>query len=145
MPTVRCPSCSAKLDAPSEYKGHAVKCKHCGHSFVLRFIGRSRTAIAGKLSEPARPGDSTVSFRLTDVPKAARSGSQEGRANKGAGHQLVPRAESTEEPISVAVESWRAEIYQRVTTEKFNGNFSAFARMALDALAEQLGYPVKPP
>jgi hypothetical protein len=36
-------------------------------------------------------------------------------------------------------------IYQRVTTERFNGNFSAFARTALDALAEQLGYPASMP
>jgi hypothetical protein len=32
-----------------------------------------------------------------------------------------------------------------VTTERFDGDFSTFVRTALDALAEQLGYPVKPP
>jgi DNA-directed RNA polymerase subunit RPC12/RpoP len=146
MPTVRCPNCSAKLDAPSEYKGRAVKCKHCGHSFVLRFIGRSRTAIAGKLSDRARPPDeSTVSFRLADSAKAAPSDSPERAAKKRPGRKPTLPAENTGEPISIAAEPWRVAIYQRVTTERFNGNFSAFARTALDALAEQLGYPIKPP
>jgi nicotinamidase-related amidase len=113
---------------------------------VLRFIGRSRTAIAGKLSDRARPtGESTVSFRLADGPEAAPSGPPERPAKKRPGRQPPPLAEGTGEPISVAVEPWRAAIYQRVATERFNDNFSAFARTALDALVEQLGYPVKPP
>jgi DNA-directed RNA polymerase subunit RPC12/RpoP len=146
MPTVRCPNCSAKLDAPAEDKGRAVKCKHCGHSFLLRFIGRSRTAIAGKLSDQARPsGESTVSFRLADSAEGAPSGPPERPNKKKPGRQPTLPAENTGEPVSIAAEPWRAAIYQRVTTERFNGNFSAFVRTALDALAEQLGYSVKPP
>ena len=34
-------------------------------------------------------------------------------------------------------------LYQQVTDERFKGDFSAFARMALDMLAGQLGYPVE--
>ena len=37
-----------------------------------------------------------------------------------------------------------AAIYQQVSDERFNGDFSAFASVALDAFAGQLGYPVKP-
>ena len=146
MPTVRCPNCSAKLDAPSEDKGRAVKCKHCGHSFLLRFIGRSRTAIAGKLSDQARPsGESTVSFRLADSAEAPPSGPPERPATKRSRRQPNAPAESPAEPISVAAEPWRAAIYRQVTTERFDGDFSTFVRTALDALAEQLGYPVNPP
>jgi hypothetical protein len=43
--------------------------------------------------------------------------------------------------MSIAVEPWRAAIYQQVTVGRFNGDFSAFATMALDTLAAQLGYP----
>jgi hypothetical protein len=145
MPTVRCPNCSAKLDAPTEYNGRSVKCKHCGQSFVLRLIGRSRTAIAGKVTDRSPPpAESTVSFHLANsadpVPPAPELSAQ-----NAAERQPKRRSEKPEQPISVISEPWRAAIYQRVTAEQFKGDFSAFAKTALDALAEKLGYPVKPP
>ncbi len=45
--------------------------------------------------------------------------------------------------MSITVEPSRVAIYQQVTDKRFNGDFSAFARMALDTLAGQLGYPVE--
>jgi DNA-directed RNA polymerase subunit RPC12/RpoP len=146
MPTVRCPNCSAKLDAPAEYNGRSVKCKHCGQSFVLRLIGRSRTAVAGKAADRSPPqADSTVSFHLAKRADPALGASKVRARNANEDQTDRPRSEKLEEPISVAAESWRAALYQRVTAERFDGDFSAFAQAALDALAEKLGYPVKPP
>jgi hypothetical protein len=42
--------------------------------------------------------------------------------------------------MSIAVEAWRAAVYQQITDERFNRDLSAFARAAFDAFAEQLGY-----
>jgi hypothetical protein len=39
----------------------------------------------------------------------------------------------------------RSETYRRATADRFKGNVSDFLRAAADALAEQLGHPVKPP
>jgi hypothetical protein len=144
MPTIECPNCFAKLDAPAEYKGRAVKCKECGKSFVLRFTGRNKPS-ALKLSDTAgSPDKSTVSFQLEDDSEPA--GSPSGvPAKKGTERHSKPRADKTAHPLLIAPEPWRAAIYQRVTSERFNGDFSAYARTALDALAERLGYPVKPP
>jgi predicted Zn finger-like uncharacterized protein len=145
MPSVRCPNCSAKLDVPSEDNGRSVKCKHCGQSFVLRLVGRSRTAIAGKVADRSPPSaELTVSFH---PPNSADPvpGAPEVSAQNATEHQPKPRSQKPEQPISVASEPWRAAIYQRVTAEHFKGDFSAFAKAALDALAEKLGYPVQPP
>jgi hypothetical protein len=146
VPRVECPNCLAKLEAPAEYKGRAVRCKSCGESFVLRFTGHNRPPIAGKFSDrPETTDKSTVSFRLTDAANPASSSPGKGSTAKRADRQPRPFKEKPGEPISVATEPWRAAIYQRVAAERFNGNFSAFARAALDTLAEQLGYPLKPP
>jgi transcription elongation factor Elf1 len=125
MPTVECPKCTASLQAPSKYKGRKVKCKKCGKSFVLRFDG---------ISKPAAADASTVfDFDLAGPPSKKRVERQPKRRSEKSGQRL-----------SLEAEPWRAAIYQRVTDERFNGNFAAFARIALDTMAEQLGYPVRP-
>jgi hypothetical protein len=103
------------LSAPAEYEGRKVKCTNCGTSFVLRF--RSRSPLGG----------STMDL-LDDDPIV--KGIEEGPA--------------TSVKMSIAVEPWRAAIYQQVADEKFNRDLSALARVAFDALAEKLGYPVPP-
>jgi hypothetical protein len=125
MPTVECPKCAASLKAPAKYKGRKVKCKKCGKSFVLRFDGIRR---------PVTADASTVfDFDLAGPPSKKRVERQPKRRSEKSGQRL-----------SLEAEPWRAAIYQRVTDERFNGNFAAFARIALDTMAEQLGYPVRP-
>jgi len=123
MPTVKCPNCAATLRAPAKFKGRKVKCKKCDKSFVLRFGGRTDTA----------DGSTVFDFDLAGPPSKKRVELQAKRRSDKSGHRL-----------SLKAEPWRAAIYQRVTDERFNGNFASFARAALDALAEQLGYPVRP-
>jgi hypothetical protein len=144
MPTIECPNCFAKLDAPAEYKGRAVKCKECGKSFVLRFTGRNKPSALKFSDRAGSPDKSTVSFQLDDgaEPAASSSGAT---GKKATDRQSKARGEKSAHPLLIAPEPWRAAIYQRVTSERFNSDFSAFARTALDALCERLGYPVKPP
>ncbi|HXY34453.1 MAG TPA: hypothetical protein VEI07_09515 [Planctomycetaceae bacterium] len=114
MTTVRCPHCAANLNAPPEYEGRKVKCTNCGKSFVLRFPTRS-----------ASTGGSTMD--LFDEDEAA-----------------PPIIEPpTSVKMSITVEPWRAAVYQQVADERYGRDLSAFARVAFDALAEQLGYTVK--
>lgn len=116
LPTVECPHCAARLNAPAEFKDRKVKCKNCGKSFVLRFTSRGVST------------GSTINLDDEDSP----------------GRALV-EPQPTEHPVrmSITVEPSRVAIYQQVTDKRFNGDFSAFARMALDTLAGQLGYPVE--
>jgi hypothetical protein len=123
MPTVECPSCAASLKAPAKYKGRKVKCKKCGKAFVLRLGGHSGRADASTV----------INFDLSGRPSKKRLE----RGSK-------PRADKSGQQFSLKAEPWRAAIYQRVTDDRFNGNFASFARAALDTLAEQLGYPVRP-
>jgi hypothetical protein len=139
MPTIECPNCFAKLDAPAEYKGRTVKCKDCGKSFVLRFTGRHKPSALKFSDRAGSPDNSTVSFQLDDGAQPAPGPSN------APGGKSKPRADKAAHPLLIAPEPWRAAIYQRVTAERFNGDFSAFAKTALDALAERLGYPIKPP
>jgi predicted Zn finger-like uncharacterized protein len=115
MRNVKCPHCAATLSAQTEYEGRKVKCKSCGKSFVLRF--RSRMPLTG---------GSTLN--LID-------------------EELLPKPVEEEGPptsvkMTIAVEAWRAAVYQQVADERFNRDLSAFARAAFDAMAEQLGYPL---
>ncbi len=142
MPTIVCPNCLAKLDAPAEYKGRTVKCKDCGKSFVLRFTGRNKPSALKFSDRPCSSESSTVSFRLSDIPQAAASSA--GPSEKRAERLTKSATEEAEQPVSINVESGRAALYRRVAAERFNGDLSAFARTAFDALAEKLGYPVKP-
>jgi hypothetical protein len=143
MPTIECPNCFAKLDAPAEYKGRTVKCKDCGKSFVLRFTGRNKPS-ALKFSDRAPSSEtSTVSFRLSDISEAAAASSA-GSPGKRAERPTKSATEKVGQPVSITVEPGRAALYQRVAAERFKGDLSAFARTALDALAEKLGYPLKP-
>jgi len=48
------------------------------------------------------------------------------------------------EILKFSADPARARLYEKVAAARFNSNFSAFARMACDAFAEQLGYPVAP-
>jgi hypothetical protein len=116
MPTVKCPHCAAKLNAPAEYNGRKVKCTNCGKAFVLRFPDRT-----------AATGGSTMD--LFDEDEVAKP-------------ILEP---PTAVKMSITVEPWRAEIYQQITDERFKRDLSAFARAAFDALAEQLGYSSRSP
>jgi hypothetical protein len=125
MPTVECPKCAARLKAPAKYKGRKVKCKKCAKSFVLRFDGASKPVTAD--------GSTVFDFDL-DSPPSKKKGER----------QPKRRSEKSGQRLSLTAEPWRAAIYQRVTDERFNGNFAAFARIALDTMAEQLGYPVRP-
>ena len=113
MPTVKCPHCAASLNAPTEYKGRKVKCTSCGKSFVLRLPTLS-----------ASVGGSTMDLFDEELAKE------------------ISEAPPTSIKMSITVESWRGAIYHQVADERFNRDFSAFARAALDALAEKLGYPV---
>jgi hypothetical protein len=125
MPTVECPKCAASLNAPAKYKGRKVKCKKCGKSFVLRF---------DVVRKPITPDGSTVfDFDLAGPP-----------SKKRVERKTKRRSEKSGQRLSLMAEPWRAAIYQRVTDERFNGNFAAFARVALDTMAEQLGYSVRP-
>ena len=117
MPTVECPHCAARLNAPAEFRGRKVKCKNCGKSFVLRFASRNVST------------GSTINLDDEDPP--ART-------------LVEPRPIHHSAKMSIAVEPWRAAIYQQVADERFNRDFSAFARTALDTLAEQLGYSINP-
>jgi len=63
---------------------------------------------------------------------------------------LPPEEESAAAPehmrsLSFSVEPWRAAIYDAVSVERFNGDFSEFAKAACDALAQGMGRNVKPP
>jgi hypothetical protein len=121
MPTVKCPHCAAGLNAPPEYKGRKVKCTGCGKSFVLRFSSRAASPLGG----------STIDL-LDDDPLAK-----------------VIHDPPTSVKITIAVEPWRAAVYQQVADEKFSRDLSEFARAAFDSLAEKLGYSLpsseKPP
>ncbi len=116
MPTVKCPHCAVKLNAPAEYNGRKVKCTNCGKAFVLRFVDRT-----------AATGGSTID--LFEGEELAPS-------------VLEP---PTAVKLSITVEPWRAELYQQVTDEQFARDLSAFARAAFDAMVVQLGYPLRPP
>jgi hypothetical protein len=116
VPTVECPHCFVRLNAPAEYKGRKVKCKNCGKQFVLRFASRSVST------------GSTINLDNEDLT----------------GTLVEPQLTNRSVKMSITVEPPRVAIYQQVTDERFNGDFSAFALMALDMLAEQLGYPVNP-
>jgi hypothetical protein len=52
----------------------------------------------------------------------------------------IPKDPPTSVKMSIAVEPWRAAMYQKIADEQFNRDLSAFARVAFDALAEELGY-----
>jgi len=125
MPTIECPKCTASLKAPAKYKGRKVKCKKCGKTFVLRFDGASKPVTAD--------GSTVFDFDLAGPPSKKRVERQPKRRTEKSGLRL-----------SLKAEPWRAAIYQRVTDERFNGNFAAFACIALDTMAEQLRYPVRP-
>jgi hypothetical protein len=112
MPTVKCPHCAANLNAPTEYKGRKVKCTSCGKSFMLRLPSYS-----------AAVGGSTMDLFDEELAKE------------------ISEAPPTSVKMTLAVDSWRAAIYQQVADERFDRDFSAFAQAALDALAEELGYP----
>ena len=76
MPTVECPNCLKKLNAPLEHKGRTVKCGDCGKSFVLRFLDKDAPAISTKMvgnrSEPRTDQlKSTISFRMPQEPPPA--------------------------------------------------------------------------
>jgi hypothetical protein len=137
MPKVQCPKCAAELRAPAEYKGREVRCKKCGKAFVLRFSTRGKAATAKSAARDVTKGDSTVSYRLAAGSAAAPKKKLDRAAKR--------RSENTGARVTIDVEAWRAHIYQQVAEERFNRNFATFARMALDAFAEQLGYQVRPP
>jgi hypothetical protein len=92
---------------------------------VLRFDGASKPVTAD--------GSTVFDFDL-DSPPSKKKGER----------QPKRRSEKTGQHLSLMAEPWRVAIYQRVTDERFNDNFAAFARIALDTMAEQLGYPVRP-
>jgi hypothetical protein len=138
MPKVQCPKCAAELRAPAEYKGRQVRCKKCGKAFVLRFSGRNKSTAGKTAARDVAASDSTVLYRLAPGPTTSSS-------KKKVDRPVRRRGEKTRARVTIDVEEWRALIYQQVVDERFNRNFATFARMALDAFAEQLGYSVRPP
>jgi hypothetical protein len=65
--------------------------------------------------------------------------------SKRTGRPKKAKRDKMKKPGSIVAEPWRAKIYRRVAKEKFNGNFSEFARVALDYVAHKLGYPIPEP
>jgi hypothetical protein len=113
MPTVKCPHCAASLNAPDEYKGRKVKCTSCGTAFVLRFP-RRMSPLGGSTMDLL--DDDPLMKAINDPPTSVK--------------------------MTIAVEPWRAAVYQQVADERFNRDLSEFARAAFDALVEKLGYPL---
>jgi hypothetical protein len=72
MPTVECPNCVSKLDAPSEAEGRTIRCPECGEVFVLRFPARSEPVVEiyREPEPPAASATSTDAFTLADEPTA---------------------------------------------------------------------------
>jgi len=64
---------------------------------------------------------------------------------KRMGRPKKPPEDVKSEWIAFAVEPARAKAYANAAAKSFGGVMSDFARKACDALAEQLGHPVKPP
>jgi hypothetical protein len=62
------------------------------------------------------------------------------KPKKRIGRPPKPQGSAMSEIAKFAVDPARARLYEKIVAERFNSNFSAFARMACDAFAEQLGY-----
>jgi hypothetical protein len=106
-----------------------VKCPHCAANLnaPTQYGGRKvRCTSCGK------------SFVLR-IPKRASSGGST-IFDEDLSPKPIPDDPPTSVKMSIAVEAWRAAIYQQITDERFNRDLSAFARAAFDAFAEQLGY-----
>ena len=73
MPTVECPNCLTRLNAPVEHKGRTVTCGECGKAFVLRFLDKDAPTLSAKiLGNRSEPGTdqlkSTIAFRMPEKP-----------------------------------------------------------------------------
>jgi hypothetical protein len=66
------------------------------------------------------------------------------KPKKRMGRPPKPPDAAMSEILKFSADPARARLYEKVAAARFNSNFSAFARMACDAFAEQLGYPVAP-
>jgi hypothetical protein len=53
---ISCPECDKKIKAPAELKGKKIRCKGCGHAFVVQGGGGDEEAdVLPVQAEPARP------------------------------------------------------------------------------------------
>jgi DNA-directed RNA polymerase subunit RPC12/RpoP len=57
---IACPQCKAQLRGPAELKGKKVRCKNCGHTFVV-----------GATAPAAKPGTPAASAARSDAKKPA--------------------------------------------------------------------------
>lgn len=69
---VACPSCEKGLKVPEAVFGKKIKCKHCGHAFVVE--DPARPAKAKKAAAPSKPGGGAKPKKeepKKDAPKPA--------------------------------------------------------------------------
>lgn len=67
------------------------------------------------------------------------------KRSKRMGRPTKPAEQVKSEWVAFVIEPARAATYREVAEKEFKGVMSDFARTACDALAQQLGHPVKPP
>jgi len=106
-----------------------VKCPHCAANLSAPAEYRGRKVKCTSCGKP---------FVLRMPTRASSSGSTIFDEELPA--KPIPDDRPTSVKMSIAVDAWRAAIYQQITDERFNRDLSAFARAAFDAFAEQLGY-----
>src|SRR5262245_36566364 len=71
MPTtveIPCPNCEKSLKVPDSVFGKKIKCKHCGHTFVVPDPDEQPGKPA-KSVKPSKPGGTTAKAKPKDEPK----------------------------------------------------------------------------
>jgi len=71
MPTVEipCPNCEKALKVPESVFGKKIKCKDCGHAFVVRDPSAPKSSGPTKPGGPSKPGGASVKAKKEEEPK----------------------------------------------------------------------------